>query len=108
MTDLSNTLKNNGPVIQHDLHGRATEHSELNKALKEIAHDLYSAGTVKSQGAAIQDLTQGVADVRPSPTHPCFETLLTLQFGKEAHRQFDVSSTGCQYHCDEVVDAIIP
>jgi len=73
LTDLSNTLKNNGPVIQHDLHGRATEHSDLNKALKEVAHASYPDEAVKAQGAALQDLTQGVADVRPPP---CYKRLL--------------------------------
>jgi hypothetical protein len=66
--DLSNTLRNNGPVIQHDLQGR--DHSELNKDLKEIGHEYYpdeSVGytgvEIEKQGLAAEHVGEGAHDV---------------------------------------------
>lgn len=66
--DLSDTLRNNGPVIQHDLQGR--EHSELNKDLKEVGHESYPDGSVRytgekleKQGQAAEHVGEGAHDV---------------------------------------------
>jgi hypothetical protein len=66
--DLSNTLRTNGPVIQHDLQGR--EHSELNKDLKEIGHESYPDESVRftgeeieKQGQAAEHVGEGAHDV---------------------------------------------
>jgi hypothetical protein len=66
--DLSNTLRTNGPVIQHDLQGRV--HSELNKDLKEIGHESYPDESVRftgeeieKQGQAAEHVGEGAHDV---------------------------------------------
>ena len=66
--DLSDTFRNDGPTIQHDLQGRA--HSALNQDLKEVGHSTYpdkefaKAGKgIEQQGKVAEDVGEGGHDV---------------------------------------------
>ncbi|WWC86208.1 uncharacterized protein L201_001081 [Kwoniella dendrophila CBS 6074] len=95
--DLSKTLANNGPVIQHDLQGRDHGHSEMNEGLKKTGDEVYPSGLLSESGKFIQ--TQGeVAETAGKGLNAV---------GKESNGHAQTASKGQKNHGGEIINSVV-